>query len=102
MRINAIRNGRMDYSAQKIRAARAIPQNTKPETVPCCDKISFKGPKEIGAGIGASVGVTGLALLSLVSGGLAAPIAFLAYATMGGAVGGAFGKITENADKEEL
>ena len=102
MRIYAIRNGRMDYSAQKLRTVKAAPQGAAPERVPCCDKVTFGNAKVAGAGIGAVVGLSGLALLSLLSGGLAAPAAFAAYAAMGGAIGGSLGSAVEKTKNCEF
>ena len=65
------------------------------------DTVAFKGRVLKGVGIGAAVGVAGLGLISLLSGGLATPAAFALYAAMGGTTGGMFGDAANKIAKEE-
>ena len=98
MKVDAIRNCRLSCPAQKIRTC--VPNSQRGASLeysPKCDTVSFKNCAVLkGAGWGAAVGLGGLALLSFISGGLAAPAAFGVYAAMGGTVGSLLGDINES------
>lgn len=65
------------------------------------DSVSFKSFKAKGAGVGALFGIGGLALISALSGGLAAPIMYGVYAAIGGTTGGMVGSVLDEAVEKE-
>lgn len=66
------------------------------------DTVAFKGKKTVKGGLwGALTGVACLAAISLLSGGLAAPVAFGVYGATMGAAGGAVGHALDEMDEEE-
>lgn len=105
MKINAIQNNGLVCSPRKMnkRIGNQIPTNTNGTLT--TDTVSFQGKNAIkGAGIGAILGVGSLAAITLLSGGAAAPIAYLGYSalfgTAGGMLGNAIDKTKENDDQD--
>ena len=99
MRVNTIRN----YSAGVIAPKNLKPMNVKrevPTPTLCHDTVSFKSRASAGVGLGALLGVGTLGVISLLSGGLAAPVAYGVYAAAFGAAGGMTGgALDKTADK---
>lgn len=103
MKIYAIRNGETNYRyANKTNANKAINHTRLINDGAQGDTVSFKGKNTVaGAGIGAILGLGGLGLISLLSGGAAAPIAYGIYAATMGTAGGMLGNALDEIDEEE-
>lgn len=102
MKINAIQNNGVICSPRKMnkKISNQIPTNTNGTVA--TDTVSFKGKGAIkGAGIGAIFGVGALSAITLLSGGLAAPAAYLAYGAIFGSLGGAVGKSVDKYNDEQ-
>ena len=102
MKINAIQNSRLVCSPRKMnkKIGNQIPTNTNGTVA--TDTVSFKGKGAIkGAGIGAIVGAGALTAISLLSGGLATPIAYLGYSALFGTAGGMLGNAAEKAKEND-
>ncbi len=102
MRIYAIQNGGAVNS--NLRIANRQCKTSSPNLhldEPKTDTVAFKSKAVKGAGLGALIGVGALGLISVLSGGLAAPIAYGAYAATFGALGGAAGNVLDQVDEEE-
>ncbi len=102
MKINAIQSYGLTCSPRKInkKFRNEIPTNSN-ETL-ATDTVSFKGKGAVkGAGIGAVVGVGALAAITFLSGGIAAPAAYLAYGAIFGSLGGAVGKSVDKYNEEQ-
>ncbi len=102
MKIYAIQNGEVSRAAVKTGKAQcrqALAGLHYDE--PAGDSVSFKSKAVKGAGIGALLGVGALGLISVLSGGLATPLAFGAYAATYGAIGGAAGNILDQMDEDK-
>ena len=93
MKIYAIQNGGAVNA--NLRTAGRQCKTSSPNlhlAEPKTDTVAFKSKALKGAGLGALIGV---------SGGLAAPIAYGAYAATFGALGGAAGNVLDEVDEEE-
>ena len=102
MKINAIQNNRLVCSPKKMnkKIGNQIPTNTNGTIA--TDTVSFKGKGAIkGAGIGAIVGAGALTAISLLSGGLATPIAYLGYSALFGTAGGMIGNASDKAKEND-
>ena len=102
MKINAIQNNRFVCSPKKMnkKIGNQIPTNTNGTIA--TDTVSFKGKGAIkGAGIGAIVGAGALTAISLLSGGLATPIAYLGYSALFGTAGGMIGNASDKAKEND-
>jgi len=98
MRIYAIRNCEPNCSApQKNRVIRYQTIDNEPKT----DTVSFKSKALKGTGIGALFGLAAMGTISALSGGLAAPVAYAAYAGIFGTAGCKLGHALDQIDKEE-
>lgn len=101
MKIYAIRNGVMvnpSLKTKKTQCRQTAPTLYADE--PKADTVSFKSKAVKGAGIGALVGVAALGAISLLSGGLATPLAFGMYAAASGTAGGMLGNALDKIDRE--
>lgn len=102
MKINAIQNNGLVCSPKKMnkKIGNQIPTNTNGTIA--TDTVSFKGKGAIkGAGIGAIVGAGALTAISLLSGGLATPIAYLGYSALFGTAGGMIGNASDKAKEND-
>ncbi len=103
MKIYAIRNGETNYRyGNKTNSNKAINRTRLINDGAQSDTVSFKGKNTVaGVGIGAILGLGGLGILSLLSGGAAAPIAYGIYAATMGTAGGIFGNTLDEIDEEK-
>ncbi len=102
MKVSAIRNYGTNTPASKMSKTHTMPARTNLHNdEPKTDTVTFKGKNMLkGAGIGA---LCGLGFITLISGGLATPLAIGLYtATMGGtgaAIGDFIDKNKDDSDK---
>ncbi len=99
MRISAIRNYESAYAVSKMNKnqnAKSVMRTHDTTTKP--DTVAFKAHETAkGVGIGALIGVAGLTLLT---GGAAAPVAYGVYAAVMGTAGGLLGTAIEDVNRE--
>lgn len=100
MRINAIRNS-MACCPQPRRNSVKHQTFSAYSNEPQGDTVAFKSHMVKGAGWGALLGMGSLAAITLLSGGLAAPAIFGAYAAAGGLAGGTLGRVLDNVEKDD-
>ena len=99
MKIDAIRNCRMAYSAPKTSSFHSLPKkNEIPQHTLNQDTVSFKSNTSRGATIGACLGLVAIGALSAVSGFALTPVACGAYAAAFGAAGGIAGKALDDSE----
>ena len=99
MKIDAIRNCRMAYSAPKTSSFHSLPKkNEIPQHTLNQDTVSFKSNTSKGAALGAGLGLFAIGALSVVSGFALTPIAGAAYAAAFGAAGGIAGKALDDSE----
>ena len=99
MKIDAIRNCRMAYSAPKTSSFHSLPKkNEIPQHTLNQDTVSFKSNTSKGAAIGAGLGLIAIGALSVVSGCALTPVACGAYAAAFGAAGGIAGKALDDSE----
>ena len=114
MRIDAIRNCRMAYSAPKTSSSHSLPKKNETQLNTLSqDTVSFKkgstaksanveavlGNTVKGAAVGTGLGLFAITALAAVSGLTLSPIAAAAYAAAFGIAGGTAGKALDNAEK---
>ncbi len=100
MKICAIRNGEMvkpSVKTGKPQCRHVVPLHSDE---PKADTVSFKNKTIKGAGVGALAGIAALGAISLLSGGLATPLAFGMYAAASGTAGGMLGNVLDKIDKD--
>ncbi len=98
MRVNAIRNYGLSTPIVRNKKMSALRQEITQAEAMREESLSFKGRVGTGAGVGALLGLGAMGLISALSGGLAAPIAYGVYAAVGGVAGGMAGDALDRAD----
>ncbi len=102
MKIYAIRNGETARPLRTTRTHQCRQTNLSLHAdEPKADTVAFKSKTVKGAGIGAVLGVAALGAISLLSGGLATPLAFGVYAATTGTAGGMLGNVLDKIDEDE-
>ena len=101
MKVLAIRNYGLSTPVTKNQKVSYL-RETVPQTEALKgDTVSFRSKTSAGAGVGALLGLGAMGLISALSGGLAAPIAYGVYAAVGGVAGGMTGNALDRADEKK-
>ena len=102
MKVYAIRNyGTVSPSAPKNKTGHKNYQTNLLNSEPKQDSVSFKSKTLKGIGIGGIAGLVTMGALSVLTGGLATPLAFGVYAGAMGAAGGLVGNALDDIDRKE-
>lgn len=101
MRVEAIRNYGLGMPVAKHQKMSYQRQSVPQMGALVGDTVSFKSKVGTGAGVGAMLGLSAMGLISLLSGGAAAPIAYGLYAVVGSVAGGLTGNALDKVEEEE-
>lgn len=100
MRISAIQSGSISLPKKNLKMSGSRTTNLLAGD-PQSDTVSFKSKAVKGGILGAGIGLLCMGAISALSGGLAAPIAYAAYAGVFGTAGAMAGKATDDLDKKK-
>ena len=101
MRVEIVRNCRFSTPVLKNQRKTYLRNETQQDEFIKEGAVSFNGKAGTGAGVGALLGLGAMGLISALSGGLAAPIAYGVYAAVGGVAGGITGDALDRAEKDD-
>ena len=101
MKVVAIRNYGLGMPVAKHQKMPNQRQVTPQAGTLAQDTVSFKSRIGTGAGVGTVLGLGAMGLISILCGGVAAPVAYGLYAAAGCVTGGLAGSALDKVEEEE-